>query len=228
METIGVQLSELFHSIQGEGPAMGRPSIFIRMSKCNRSCKGCDTAIKDKVEETNTMTIINRVQNYLKTYPNCRIVFTGGEPMLQSNAISAIIDGLPGLQYDIETNGTLKDTVNKDFFSRFNLLVVSPKKDCFNSPKDRIQFFEDWDKISKEGRNNVFLKIVVGNLPWMFAESEVKDTLEYSKFDPQRVWLMPGGDSASNLVIPAKNVWKVALRLGCNYSDRLHIRTNSK
>ena len=79
-----VDLSELFYSIQGEGPAAGRPVVFIRLSRCNRACLGCDTSIKDKVEETTSDAIISRVQNYLKTYPNTkRIVFTGGEPFLQ-------------------------------------------------------------------------------------------------------------------------------------------------
>ena len=36
-----MQLSELFPSIQGEGPAMGRPAIFVRFSNCNLNCVGC-------------------------------------------------------------------------------------------------------------------------------------------------------------------------------------------
>ncbi len=221
-----VQLSELFYSMQGEGPAVGRPAIFIRLSKCNRACKGCDTIIKDKVEETTAETIVNRVKNYLKTYPNSRIVFTGGEPLLQPVAINEIINGLPGQIFDIETNGTIMDQV--ELYKRFNLVVVSPKKDYFDSPKNSIQFFKDWAKISAEGRNNVFFKIVVGNLPWAWSESEVRDVLRLSKTSPERVWLMPAGDNVDKLQISGKNTWKIAMRLGCNYSDRLHIRTNSK
>ena len=223
-----VDLSELFYSIQGEGPASGRPVMFVRFHGCNRNCLGCDEKlIIKKVEKTTSDAIISRVQNYLKTYPNTkRIVFTGGEPFLQPEAMKSIIEGLPGMQYDVETNGTIQDCF--DLYSKFNLIIVSPKKDCFQTAKDRFEFFKTWDTISKNGRNNVYFKVVLGNLPWAWQESELKDVLLYSQYDPSRLWVMPAGETATKLVVSGKNTWKVAMRLGCNYSDRLHIRTGSK
>lgn len=38
-----LQVSEIFKSIQGEGPFTGRPSIFLRLGICNLSCAWCDT-----------------------------------------------------------------------------------------------------------------------------------------------------------------------------------------
>ena len=221
-----MQLSELFYSLQGEGPAAGRPSIFIRLSKCNRACKGCDSPQKDRVEETTSASVISRVQNYLKTYPNSRIIFTGGEPLLQPDAINEIINGLPGQTFDIETNGTISDQI--ELFKRFNIIVVSPKKDCFTSSKDRDEFIRKWSKISDEGRHNVFFKFVVGNLPWAFLEAELKDIIKNTNISTSRIWVMPAGDTTHKLSVSSKNTWLVACRLGTNYSDRLHIRTNGK
>lgn len=221
-----MQLSELFYSISGEGPSIGRPAIFIRMSKCNLCCRGCDTKIKDKVEEIEVISVVNRVKNYLKTYPNSRIIFTGGEPLLQPEAINEIMDGLPGQLFDIETNGTL-DT-QTELFKRFNIIVVSPKKDYFNSSKESITFFKKWQEISNAGRHNVFFKLVVGNLPWAWLENEVKYILQETGIEPSRIWLMPAGDTDEKLRISGKNTWRIAMRLCTNYSDRLHIRTGGK
>lgn len=41
-----INLSEIFYSIQGEGPNTGKPSIFIRLAGCNLCCVWCDSILK--------------------------------------------------------------------------------------------------------------------------------------------------------------------------------------
>jgi organic radical activating enzyme len=223
-----MKITDVFYSLQGEGPAVGRPAIFVRLAGCNLDCKDCDEKKKygKRFEETTPASVISRVKNYLKTYPNSRIIFTGGEPLLQPEAIAEIMDGLPGQTFDIETNGT--ENTQLDLFNKFNIITVSPKKNCFATLKESAEFFKKWGNISDNGRHNVFFKIVVGSLPWAWSESEVRIVLETSNVSATRVWLMPAGDDNNKLLISARNCWKVAMRLGCNYSDRLHIRTGGK
>lgn len=38
-----LRVSEMFASVQGEGPHAGRPSVFLRLGLCNLSCSWCDT-----------------------------------------------------------------------------------------------------------------------------------------------------------------------------------------
>src|ERR687897_902613 len=38
-----VQLSEIFTSIEGEGPYFGTKTIFVRMAGCHLNCHWCDT-----------------------------------------------------------------------------------------------------------------------------------------------------------------------------------------
>jgi len=221
-----MKITTVFYSLQGEGPAVGRPAIFVRLAGCNKNCLDCDEKKKygNKFEEVESSSIVSRVQNYLKTHPNSRIIFTGGEPLLQPTAINEIMDGLPGQLFDIETNGTINN--QEELFKRFNIMVISPKKDCFTSSRDRNEFIENWMTISNNGRKNIYFKFVVGNLPWTFLEAEIKDVFENTSLSPSRTWLMPAGDNAQKLSISGKNTWKVACRLGTNFSDRLQIRNN--
>ena len=39
-----IRISEIFGpTIQGEGPLMGRPTVFVRTGGCDYRCRWCDT-----------------------------------------------------------------------------------------------------------------------------------------------------------------------------------------
>lgn len=116
-------VTEIFPTIQGEGPFSGYPAIFIRMANCNLRCHFCDTEFGKK-EEMTSEDILVEVKALQTTQP--LVVITGGEPLLQP--IKQLIDLLhKRLKYktvQIETAGT----VYLEDLNQPNVrIVVSPK-----------------------------------------------------------------------------------------------------
>ena len=117
-----LKVNEIFYSLQGEGANTGMPVIFIRLSGCNLKCSYCDTDHSSYTEMD-----IDEICNQLQKYSLCKkVIFTGGEPLLQLTPKQ--VDILQFLNYSVavETNGTLplyKGEVNFDF----DYVSVSPK-----------------------------------------------------------------------------------------------------
>ncbi len=104
-----LKVSELFFSLQGEGPLVGYPCFFVRLFGCNLNCKWCDTeyAKKDKYK---LMSVSEIIDLWEKNYPEIKcITITGGEPLLQKTVYS-LIDGFlkRKAQVILETNGSIE------------------------------------------------------------------------------------------------------------------------
>jgi len=80
MSTNVLTISEIFHSIQGEGSFAGWPCAFIRLAGCGHGCAGCDTGYaEEKGIKLEREEIIQRAL----TFQAPCIEITGGEPLLQ-------------------------------------------------------------------------------------------------------------------------------------------------
>ena len=108
-----LKVHKIFITFQGEGPYIGYPSIFIRLSGCNLSCNFCDTEFDTYIDMT-VEDIVSTGYNKLKEFQNndinqkqVLIVITGGEPMRQN--ISLLSKELinRGHIVQVESNGTL-------------------------------------------------------------------------------------------------------------------------
>jgi len=107
-----MRISEIFHSIQGEGIYQGLPMIFIRTQGCNLAedyggCSWCDTRYAWSCtdgEECSIPSIVSR----LAAYPCRNICLTGGEPLSQPH-ISDLMQALKeqGYWLENETNGSI-------------------------------------------------------------------------------------------------------------------------
>lgn len=99
-------VSEIFHSIQGEGLRAGERCVFIRLHGCSLRCSWCDTPYAlDK--RTGGVSMTGReIMDQIKSYDCSFIEFTGGEP-LEQIAVHGLMKHCCELGYTvaIETGG---------------------------------------------------------------------------------------------------------------------------
>jgi 7-carboxy-7-deazaguanine synthase len=195
-----MRLIEIFYSIQGEGPAMGRPATFVRLAGCNLSCRGCDTDDRPCLELS--------AEEVMKSIPSKMVVITGGEPTLQMEQLSELVSLLhdQGNEIHIETNGT--NPIAEDILKKIHYAVVSPKR----GSNFHLNYWA--------GKKNVHLKFVLGKAPWCWTSELLHDVVPTLEKD--RTWIMAYGTDQD--MPEARAAWDLALSLGINYSDRLHIR----
>lgn len=226
---------EIFASLQGEGPSMGMPVAFVRLSRCNLACTWCDTAYtwrfaneqggdnrphRDGIafdRKANQVTLSpEETAAKIAALGQNRLVITGGEPLLQAPALTEMLAHLPDMAVEIETNGTVAPPVRLDI--RVDQYNVSPKLAHSGNAADLALLPERLDAWAAEPR--AFLKFVVA------SPDDVAEVLALQRryrFRPERVFLMAEGtDSAA---LRARQAWLAPLCLehGLRMSDRLHI-----
>jgi 7-carboxy-7-deazaguanine synthase len=195
-----MRLIEIFYSIQGEGPAMGRSATFVRLAGCNLRCQGCDTDNRT-IQELSVEEVMKGIL--------CRmVVITGGEPTLQMEQMSELISLLhsQGNEIHIETNGT--NPIPEETLEKIRYAVVSPKR----GSNFHLDFWA--------GKKNVHLKFILGKAPWCWTSELLQDIIP--ALEKERTWIMAYGTDQN--MPQARAAWDLALSLGINYSDRLHIR----
>ena len=129
----GFDLSELFWSAQGEGPHVGRSTLFLRFGGCNLRCAWCDTPgtwrpskecrfeiapgsglFEKAVNPVSRHRLLEAVQA-LAPPPGGFLSLTGGEPLLQPTAVAeaAEIGRNLGLRVSLETHGLAVEALSQ-------------------------------------------------------------------------------------------------------------------
>lgn len=209
-------------TVQGEGPSVGRQCAFLRLSGCNLTCTWCDTPFTwdwtglngvayDKASETHLMDV-DDVWQRLRAYDVPLIVISGGEPMMQQDALRPLIQSLTaqGVDVEIETNGTIKPSINP---TRFN---VSPK--LTHSGVAR-----------KKAIKPANLSAYVGQSIFKFVCQTALDLIEVDAIaqecgiPDQDIWIMPEGRDPVTLQSHTQDIADRVIARGWNITPRLHV-----
>lgn len=102
---MGLQVCELFFSLQGEGARAGLPCAFVRLAGCNLRCRWCDTRYAQQPGHEES---VEQILRHLAAFRARRVDVTGGEPLLQDETLvllKALCDD--GYETLLQTNGSL-------------------------------------------------------------------------------------------------------------------------
>ena len=96
-----MKIQEIYDTIQGELPLIGKPCTVIRLAGCNLTCDYCDAPEKPVVE----MTVYDLVKE-VEERGLQSVLVTGGEPLLQRKEVGELLYELASFATVLETNGT--------------------------------------------------------------------------------------------------------------------------
>lgn len=220
-------ISEIFHSLQGEGELTGVPSVFVRTSGCNLRCAWCDTPYASWNPEGRAWTIPEIIAEIEKHPATRHVVLTGGEPMIAKDIrpLAAELRRL-GRHITIETAATvLPDGIECDLAS------LSPK--LLNSAPDALAH-GTWRRKHEATRwQPEVVRAWVDRYPYQFkfvvARPEDVDEFEHMltalhrEIPRHKVLLMPEARTLDTMRTRSAWLGEVCKARGYRYAHRLHI-----
>lgn len=152
-----IKVSEVFKSLQGEGPYAGVEQVFVRFFGCNLTCKFCDTKLSYYSEKTlsDLLRCIDSFSNYHS------LSMTGGEPLLWVDFLKEFLPMLKQrkLKTYLETNGTLHENL-ADIIDYLDIIAMDFKLPSSTGMEDFWRQHRDFLKVAKQ--QEVFVKAVIG------------------------------------------------------------------
>jgi 7-carboxy-7-deazaguanine synthase len=167
-----VRISEIFTSIEGEGIFVGTKTMFVRLAGCHLKCRWCDTGYalpfnsgkEYSIEEAKEL-IESQIQPF--TY---KVNFTGGEPLLQYEALIPIADF-------VKNRKGLKTYIESSCFDSFRFSKVLEYFDIckieFKTPDSGVTEEINYQELllnefkclelAKEHNKTTYIKVVITN-----------------------------------------------------------------
>ncbi len=218
-----LSVSEIFYSVQGEGPLVGSPAVFLRLGYCSLHCTWCDTKYtwdwvthdpRKEIHRTGLAEVLSQISRY-----DCQhLVVTGGEPLLQQGRLLPLLHHLHGAGFfiEVETSGTIRP--RERLCASVDQWNVSPKLE--NSGNARAEREVGDVLIYLSSLPNAYFKFVLVSHEDI---REVVDLVDRYAMRPDHVFLMPEAASKETLRKRAPWVARLSEENGFRFTTRLQI-----
>ncbi len=217
-----LKVSEIFESLQGEGPHAGSACVFLRLAVCNLRCTWCDTKYtwdfkQHRYEDEVKEQTVAEVAKVLAALAPRHLVITGGEPLLQMPALEELLGLLnPHVFVEVETNGTLAPSAF--LAERVQHWNVSPK--LANSGESAARRLRSEPLAAFSALRSAWLKLVLlGEADW----DEAAALLARTAWPRERALIMPVATTSAELSERGPIVAALAVQHQLRFSTRLQL-----
>ncbi|MHB8604548.1 MAG: radical SAM protein [Thermoplasmatota archaeon] len=179
---VPVQLTEIFHSVQGEGEHVGLPTVFVRLTGCSLRCSWCDTTYSFYGGEA---TDVDEVLSRVAKFPTKRVCLTGGEPLDQMEASVALVGALLAKGYEVvvETSGGVDVAPIAALEPRAKLLLSLDVK-C---PGSNMQLRNRWENLAHLAPHDQLKFVLADERDYEFAKRVIAERGPF----PCRILMQP-------------------------------------
>jgi 7-carboxy-7-deazaguanine synthase len=208
-----LRVSEIFLSLQGEGPSTGVPAHFLRLQGCSIGCRWCDTKYTWDPAGGREDALEAALDQAWALGSAPLLVVTGGEP-LEIPELPALLDRAleRWTRVEVETSGCAPPVRSHPRLG-WN---VSPKL-----PRVTPRWEETWRHTPAWlAEPNAVFKIVVGEEP---DEGEALRLIAAHGLPAERVLLMPEGMTDGEVRERARHLASLCQQHGFRLSPRLHV-----
>lgn len=237
-ETIFLSDDKIFYTVEGEGEFVGQPSVFMRMSMCNLTCKGfasdnspngCDSfiswSVKNKMTFKDIFNLLEEKQ-YVEHLRN-RAIFklTGGEPIIQEKQLLKFMEAFV-IRYgfipriDFETNATIQP--DERWVTEFNATFTTSPKLTTNGDPEEKTYKPEVLKWHKE-HNSGFKFVITSDRDIEEIWRKYVEDKSGINVPLNRIWFMPCCGSRKEHIERAPAVVEYAKAMHVNFSPRLHL-----
>ncbi|MFA5261349.1 MAG: 7-carboxy-7-deazaguanine synthase QueE [Candidatus Omnitrophota bacterium] len=158
-------VTEIFSSLQGEGPYAGVKQVFVRFYDCNMRCRWCDTpqSLPEHAAPPPEMGTEQVFREVASLWDHCHSVsLTGGEPLLQTPFLEGLLPCLKkaGMPVYLDTNGILFGELGV-IISDLDIIAMDIKLPSSTGERECWREHEQFLKTAQDGPAQVFVKAVV-------------------------------------------------------------------